>query len=412
MKNIIAYIIGILTIVYLVNAVGLNCTIVANASCDTTKVLFMKNDTAGYFNAHAQNTSNATYPFTICCNSTITSTNLSTDCTDNAIFLRLSNETNAHVQKSSNTTYPIPACLSAVEKGKIFCNYFNDSCNVNFTCLTSIASSEGNNDTNAHVGSCDEYKTKVCCRLNSPPNQPILLTPTNGNTSITNRSLEFTWNATDPENDTLTFDLFIDCKPSCSADNRQFYNISTLNYTLQTELNYFGDDNNYYEWKVRAYDNSSYSINSTIFNFSIQAEVILTLINATVDFGTQAPGDINDTTDNNPDPFLIRNDGNSFIDINISADDLLWDSEGSPSAFFQYKADNDTSELNSFNYTGSTTTFTNVPTSNQTFLQKLNYSDAADQAEIDLRIEVPATEPAGDKSSTILFTGQYHSLTE
>lgn len=417
MKYIILYIIGIVAIIYLVNGIGLNCNIIEAGNCTNTSaiVLYMKNDSGGYFNAHAANSSNSSYPYVICCNTT-TSANITTRCND-TIFLRLSNTTNAHVQlrnltnATNATIYNVTACMSA-DAGKITCNNYNGSCPANYECLTSIASSEAwaYNETNAHVGNCSEYTTKICCKLNTRPNKPILISPPDGNIT-TNRTPTFIWNATDPDNDTLTFDLFIRCYPSCSVDNREHYNLTNMNYTLQDELNYFSDDGYYYEWYVRAFDNITYSENSSIFNFSLQSEVILTLINATVNFGNISMGEKKNTTSNATDPFLLRNDGNSIIDVNITADDMIWDTQPSASKYFQYKVDIYPNESGSFNYSGSVTNWTYIPISNESIIDFFNYTNTNDTAEIDILIEVPLSESSGAKSGLLTFTGWYVSET-
>ncbi|NQV09350.1 hypothetical protein HQ529_05870 [Candidatus Woesearchaeota archaeon] len=406
MRNTIITI-TILVMIYLVTGIGLNCTITTPEACTNTSVLYLKNDSGGYRNAHAQNTSAATYPYVVCCNTT-TGSNISTSCEDDD-FLRLSNETNAHVQLTNYSSYDVVACMSA-STGKITCTNSMDSCQADYECLASIASSENSNQTNAHVGDCDQYKRKICCNLNNRPNRPELISPEH-NSSITNRTPTFVWNGTDPDNDTLTFNLYIECKPSCSVDNRQYLNINQTNYTIPIDLGYFWDDNYYYEWYVGAYDNISYSENSTTFNFTLQSAVILTLINSSIDFGNMSMGEKKNTTNESYYPFALRNDGNSFVDINISADDMIWDTQPAASRYFQYKVDNFTSELNSFNYSGSITNWTYIPISNNSIIDFLNYSDPTDTAEIDILIEVPLAESAGDKSGLLTLTGWYVSET-
>jgi len=396
-------------IISLVYGIGLNCTIKTSGNCTNTAVLYVKNDSGGYQNAHAQNTSVATYPYVICCNSTARPNNNITVSCEDAILLKLSNTTNAHVELSNMSNYNVSACIST-DGGLITCNSYLDSCPADYECMASIASSEpeANNQTNAHVGDCSNYRRKICCNMNNRPDKPTLISPPDNNIT-TNRTPIFIWNATDAENNTLTFDLFINCYPSCSIDNRQHYNLTQSNYTLQTELKYFSDDNYYYEWYVRAFDNVSYSENSSVFNFSLQSEIILTLINSTVNFGNVSMGENKNTTDNITDPFVLRNDGNSMVDVNISADDLLWDSEPNPSNYFQYKVDIYPNESNSFNYSGSVTNWTDIPISNNTIIDFLNYTDTNDTAEIDILIEVPLNELAGSKSALLTFTGWYVS---
>jgi len=146
----------------------LYCSITQRAACSGTVLLGLQNETGGYDNAHAQLPSIATYNWALCCN--LTGGNLGTSCDpkNGTVFLRLSNYTNAHVQSAESwpVLYAYNACISS-DTGSINCTYRNDSCRTYETCLLSIASSEGNNLTNAHVASCDHYRTKVCCYYTS-----------------------------------------------------------------------------------------------------------------------------------------------------------------------------------------------------------------------------------------------------
>ncbi|MBU2634237.1 MAG: hypothetical protein KJ674_03245, partial [Nanoarchaeota archaeon] len=252
---------------------------------------------------------------------------------------------------------------------------------------------------------------------NSPPPQVTLNDPPSGNLTI-DRTPTFKWNqATDDDGDTLTYDIFVECLPACSIDDREILGDSgscggsVCSYTLTEELNYFWDDNDFYNWSVRAYDDEDYGANSTKWNISIQSSVVLSLPNSTIAFGSKVLGEKDNTTDGQPGPFLIQNDGNSIIDVNISALGWLWDTKQTASSYFQYKVDAYAPEPNSFDTASSTTTWTNVPNVNNTFLRWLNHSDSNDIAETDILIEVPLDEPQGDKESIISFTGYYVKIT-
>ncbi|MBU0535653.1 MAG: hypothetical protein KKE20_01710, partial [Nanoarchaeota archaeon] len=110
------------------------------------------------------------------------------------------------------------------------------------------------------------------------------------------------------------------------------------------------------------------------------------------------------------DPFIVRNDGNIQADIvKIGANDTLWISQGLGTSYFQFKANNRTTEPGSFDWLNSITTWTDMPyvlTKNESAIIGLNYTDTNDTAEIDIRIKVPADEPPGPKSSMIIITGE------
>ncbi|MCD6496556.1 MAG: hypothetical protein J7K54_04765 [Candidatus Aenigmarchaeota archaeon] len=258
--------------------------------------------------------------------------------------------------------------------------------------------------------------------LNTPPDQIVLSAPESGNTT-TNRTPAFSWvEGTDDDSDSLTYYLNLTCGylgggTDCSDDNHltlvQNGNCSAgfCNFTIPYELKYFGDDNYYYNWSVRAYDQEDYGTWSSTRNITINTNVAITLYNDTVQFGAILLGQSNDTTDDSPEPFRIRNDGNCFVDVNLSSSDLMWDTHPEPSSYYMYKVDNVTGEENSLNWSSPNTTssWSPVPDVNGSAMSFFNYSDATDEAEIDLYIEPPSGEPAGVKTSTLLFTAGYHS---
>ena len=193
-------------------AATLTCTVNASGDCGGTFLWYQQNETGGYYNAHAQNVTNDTFPrynYGVCC----TSDNLlMNDCTD-SVAIKLFNLTNNHVQVgnySGATNYDYPMCISA-DPGFISCKYeINEtaaSCvSAGYTCLASIASSEvgDNNITNSHVGPCSEYNMKICCSINTPPNvTSVVLNSTRG-TNYTTENLTVYFTETDIDGDSYT----------------------------------------------------------------------------------------------------------------------------------------------------------------------------------------------------------------
>ncbi|MFO7872219.1 MAG: hypothetical protein R6U26_01090 [Candidatus Undinarchaeales archaeon] len=135
----------------------------------------------------------------------------------------------------------------------------------------------------------------------------------------------------------------------------------------------------------------------------------ISLPTSSVNFGQITPGATNDTTDDNPAPFVIQNDGNVIVNVSIERDPsstpmFNGTGGGDNTASFQFKADN-TTEANSFNWETSTTSWTNVPgTTTTNFLNELGHQKQKDSAEVDLLINVPEDEPAGVKSESLIFT--------
>jgi len=498
---------------YIVSAAGnFSCSITASGSCSYTKVLYLKNDTAGYYNAHAENVSGATYPYVICCDSNST---LSYNCGE-ATVVKLNATTNTHVQRgdySGAIAYGISACLSGVP-GYVNCTYVDDACPSERECFASMASAfaSENNDTNAHVGPCDEYKRKICCRVisgltvtyvnptpgdntrrisnsetinvtvtsdsgvsvdtcilewnganetmtmrgtgssvtcdatkatndgtdytfkvyandtvgnvanessrtfreNDEPAKVVLTSPANYS-HTTDRTPTFTWAIpSDADGDTLNYTINITCfltsGGGCTAgENIYESNINTNSYTPSRELNYFGDDNYYYNWSVHAYDGYENGSWSDTWELIIDTNVSLVMLNATADFGeNRVLGYTDNTTDNSPYPLSLRSASNCMIDVNISASNLLWETAPAPSAYFQYKVDWLSGESGAFNWSGSQTSWANVPQTNTSFVDYLNYTAGNSSLEIDIAIQVPGEESPGSKSSTLIFAGEYH----
>ena len=214
---------------------------------------------------------------------------------------------------------------------------------------------------------------------------------------LANRTPTFTWESNDPDGDTLTHIIFI----STASNMTPIVNWSTegtaLTYTILSDL----ELDTPYWWLVQVDDGTNY-VNSTVFNFTIDSYEAITLVVNSTDFGAKDLGDENDTTNNNPAPLIVRNIGNTYVDLNISAQSALWVDPvgGLDTAYFRFKADNVTGEESSFN-SSTTVTWTNMPSLTTTFMYYLNYSDSADEAEIDLYIKVPLDESAGTKESII-----------
>ena len=284
----------------------------------------------------------------------------------------------------------------------------DDKCSQNFTItlprdnvinFTVIAYDTANNTKQS------EYITTVA---NTPPPKVTLRFPQSNNYTI-NRTPTFGWyNVTDADNDSLLFNIYIECV-ACSIDNRDV-NTTTLNYT-PSELLFLGDDNYFYNWSVRAIDNSSNGVTSfgdfsEEWNITINSYVSLSLLTSEVDFGSVLSfGDNDNTTDDSPGPIIVDNDGNVNETVSIYAEDDLWNSAPNPTDKFRFKIGN-TTENNAFNWSGSITNWTNLPNSIETAvvtITSFDYHDTNDSAEVDLYVKVPTDEPFGEKQSKIVF---------
>jgi len=327
------------------------------------------------------------------------------------------------INVSVNGTNNIGACLLSWNSGA---GYVNETMTLegsgtNVFCSKTKSTADGTtylykvyaNDTFATVN----VTSAQTFRENAKPPVLTLNNPNDGN-HTTNRTPQFSWAmTTDDDGDTLTTQLNI--TPNCASfycDSQDFKLKNVTNngtsYALSEAEKFMnlyevGDYPDNYTWKVITYDgyewSSSYSDTRTIF---IDSEVVLTLINNATNFGTMSLNENNETTDDNPNPLLLQNDGNCFVDVNLSSSDLLWNSISGPSNYYLYKIDR-YAGWNSFNFTESQTTWEQVSELNVTSIAALNYNTGNNRSEIDLNVTVPGDETPGSKSSVIVLTGYY-----
>jgi len=380
---------------------SLYCFFVENVSCPSNaiKLIGVKNDTAGYENSHAQNYSINTYNYSLCCNTTNSSHALGTGC-NQQVVIRLSAEDNAHVELGNKSAYTFTACYNS-SWGSFECEYHTDSCDANQTCLMSIAGSEGDNTTNAHVGSCDTYNQKVCCGIvqtpNYAPSKPTLSYPDNNNMTVFERKPAFNWsNSTDLNDDSITYTLNITCGPSCPAEC-EFGSASDISESTYTPSSPLCVDR-VYNWTVSACDYALCNA-SDQFNFTIKSFLSLVLTVETVEFGSVSEGANRITDDLSPFPMVGRNDGNVLINSTINAT-ALFSSVGMNDYYYMFRSvDNESGSIVSG---CSQTIYTGMDNASQKDLFcNLSYDDSNDEARIHLNITVPINEPPGEKQSYI-----------
>ncbi len=186
--------IGIFTllVVSIIVTIYISITVIADLSCSIqtgscssgTAILHMENSTGGYNNAHAELASQSNYNNYLCCETT--GKTLTTTC--DTIFLELSATSNAHVQDPASAATPDYTEDACIGNATGSCQTESGSCSAGYTCLLSMASSEGDNQTNAHVANCSYYDLQVCCHMNSPPTQskPVLNATSNNNLTTDN----------------------------------------------------------------------------------------------------------------------------------------------------------------------------------------------------------------------------------
>ena len=129
----------------------------------------------------------------------------------------------------------------------------------------------------------------------------------------------------------------------------------------------------------------------------------ISMVTSTVAFGDMAINTWNDTADDKPAPFKVRNDGTINLNVSINASDL-WTTSANPSGNYTAMC-GDTGEWSCS--AGSITTYTEVTddVTNTVFISDLSWLDTEDEAELDVNITCPPEETSGSRSSTITFTG-------
>ncbi|KHO52789.1 MAG: hypothetical protein QT05_C0015G0002 [archaeon GW2011_AR13] len=237
-----------------------------------------------------------------------------------------------------------------------------------------------------------------------------LVSPNNPNTT-TNRTPQFVWSASDDDNDALTYGLNLTCyynqNDRCESYDRYISGINDVNYIITQYLEALSDNNYYYNWSVKASDDSGVTYGNYALpkrRINIQSNIMLSLVNDTVSFGTLQFQGTADTTTNSPWPFLLQNDGNCLLNVSTNATDL-WNSIVNPNNYYKFKVDNQTGEEGSFNSQLSNISWSQMPANTEIMIVQLNWSDVTDSAEIDILVEVPTDEGSGDRSSSVVFTG-------
>lgn len=129
----------------------------------------------------------------------------------------------------------------------------------------------------------------------------------------------------------------------------------------------------------------------------------ITLPTSTVAFGAMTIGEINDTTDDKPAPFVVQNDGSVRVNVTIAAT-ALWTGNTTNATTYNFKC-GDTSE--SACPASSPTSFAQLNTTATTVMTYLNFTNTNDTLQAEISVAVPLDEPAGlaqAKSSTVTFT--------
>lgn len=144
-----------------------------------------------------------------------------------------------------------------------------------------------------------------------------------------------------------------------------------------------------------------------VANVTIPSLVYISLPTSSIDFGSVEVNVADDTTDNNPLPFTLQNDGSKNVNVTIGAANLFTGTGASnPSSYYQFSS----AESESGSVINTTldliSSATNMPATGSPVkvASNLRFPNAYDIIKVHMYITVPNDEPAGAKSSTVTFT--------
>ena len=249
--------------------------------------------------------------------------------------------------------------------------------------------------------------------LSSENDAPVvtLISPANGNIT-TDRTPNFTWSGSDGDGpDALQYEINITCWQAGSivTAGSEYVAKETLgsatSYTPTDYLKCLSDNGQNYNWTVRAWDGVNWSAWATERNLSVQSLIETSMLVNFVNLGELNISDQENTSDNNPAPLVLSNDGNSEINVSINFTDIF-STESNPSAFYKYVIRN--TSAGCFVTSQTQTTWANSPAITTHAINRMNftsgYQSGCSNTSIDVHVEVPSDEPPGNKTSTVTLT--------
>ena len=215
---------------------------------------------------------------------------------------------------------------------------------------------------------------------------------------ITDRKPVFNWSE-DSSADRYELNVTAPSSVDCFGFYEDNITSSSFNSTqeLCTDLDYDSSAESF-TWKVRSCSGGSCSAWSND-SFDVNSVNSISLVNSSVSFGDLLPGDVDNTTNGSASPLVVRNEGNIRVDLEVSANESLFDNVALNNSNFQLQSG--VNDANAFNETSSVSSWLNVTNSSQNLIKQLKYFETEQDANVDVRVEVPDQEPTGSKTSTI-----------
>ena len=203
--------------------------------------------------------------------------------------------------------------------------------------------------------------------------------------------------------------------PNGTKVNVTMFNSSLAHNTTQSPNNFsikFNDTSQTGTYTVIvAANDTSNNMNDTVSTkFDVTSVVSITLTTNAIAFGNIIIGQLNDTADDVPGPFIVQNDGNVAINVTVNASAIFTAGSVNSSSYRFQCGTSAIAPTTEATCTGAApTTFQNMPLSNITVEadktklvhHDLMWQNTNDSLGIDISINVPDDEPGGAKSSTV-----------
>ncbi len=145
-------------------------------------------------------------------------------------------------------------------------------------------------------------------------------------------------------------------------------------------------------------------------NITVVRLAAIDILVSLVDFHNMVQDSSNDTSNYSPHPFVIQNNGTTFVNITIYSEDLWPSAKPNPTMWYRYNAsdDNATNTAQSTIQLGWVSPWTDMPASapsNPNLATCINNSPNANTINVHINISVPTLAAAGTHTATVTFTG-------
>ncbi len=149
---------------------------------------------------------------------------------------------------------------------------------------------------------------------------------------------------------------------------------------------------------------------SGITNVTVVRLAAVDVIVALVDFHDMVQTATNETSDYDPHPFVLQNNGTVFVNISIYSEDLWPSAAPNPDQYYRFNAsdDNATNSALSSIQLGWVAPWTDMAAaapSNPNLATCVNNSPNANTINVHINITVPTLASSGTHTATVTFTG-------